>query len=362
MIDRRELLVGAAAGVAGLLPRVSWGAERRPNFLFIMADDLGWADIACYGREDVRTPHLDSLARDGMKFDHAYSNSPICSPTRVGLITGRYQYRLRIGLDEPTGGGTHGLEVGTPTISSQLKAAGYQTSLVGKWHLGTPARYSPLKHGYDRFWGLRGGGIDYFSHDSRRIVPGGVEGSATPDLWDGDTPVDATGYLTDLIGDRTSSEITRMARDGRPFLMSLHFTAPHWPWEGPGDEALSRTISNALHYDGGTMATYKAMIESMDVNVGKVLAALAASGQADNTIVVFTSDNGGERFSKTWPFHGMKGECLEGRHPHAAAGALARPHPARQPLPADRHQHGLGAHLPRGGGRGRKARGLPRMA
>jgi arylsulfatase A-like enzyme len=311
MIDRRRALMGAAASLS-LAPALVRAAERRPNFLFIMADDMGWADIGCYGRDDVATPHLDQLARDGMKFHHGYSNSPICSPTRVGLITGRYQYRLRVGLDEPLGNPVIGLEPGTATLPLQLKAAGYQTSLVGKWHLGTQDKHSPLRHGYDHFWGLRGGGVDYFTHDIRRAPIAGKETPASPDLWDGDTPVEANGYFTDVLGDRAAREITRMGREPRPFLLSVHFTAPHWPWEGPGDEALSRKLDNALHFDGGNIATYRRMIESLDQNVGRVLAALKASGREDDTLVVFTSDNGGERFAKTWPFNGMKGEVLEG--------------------------------------------------
>jgi arylsulfatase A-like enzyme len=293
-----------------MIPAVLRAAERRPNLLFIMADDMGWGDIGCYGRDDIATPNVDSLARDGMKFDHAYSNSPICSPTRVGLITGRYQYRLRVGLDEPLGGSA-GLEPGTTTFPQQLRNAGYQTSLVGKWHMGTLDQHSPLKHGYEHFWGIRGGGVDYFTHDVRR--PAAADGSSyPPDVWDGDTRIETTGYFTDLLGDRAAREITRMSRDDRPFLLSLHFTAPHWPWEGPGDEAVARNLTNSMHFDGGNIATYRKMVESLDQNVGRVLAALKASRRADDTIVVFTSDNGGERFAKTWPFNGMKGEVLEG--------------------------------------------------
>ncbi len=308
MIDRRKVLLGAAAALS-FGPAVLRAAERRPSFLFIMADDMGWADIGCYGRDDVATPHIDALAREGMKFHNAYANSPVCSPTRVALITGRYQYRLRVGLDEPLGSNA-GLEPGTSTLPRQLKSAGYQTSLVGKWHLGMQDQNSPLRHGYDHFWGIRSGGIDYFTHDVRRS--GGESAAGTSDVWDGDTRVESTGYFTDTLGDRAAREITRMSRDTRPFFLSVHFTAPHWPWEAPGDEEIARKVTNAMHFDGGTIATYRRMIESLDQNVGRVLAALKASGRAEETIVVFTSDNGGERFSKTWPFNGMKGEVLEG--------------------------------------------------
>ena len=313
MIDRRSVLFGAAAALSLRSARVR-AATPRPNFLFILADDLGWADLGCYGRDDIATPNLDALAREGMKFNQAYANSSVCSATRVALITGRYQYRLRVGLDEPLGSKTVGLEPGTPTFPAELKAAGYQTSLVGKWHMGVQDKNSPLRHGYEHFWGIRGGGVDYFTHDIRRATGGG-EGEAsgsTPDLWDGDVRVEATGYFTDLLGEHAAREIARMSGESRPFLLSLHFTAPHWPWEGPGDEEVARKLTNAFHFDGGNIATYRRMVESLDRNIGQVLAALNASGRADDTIVVFSSDNGGERFAKTWPFNGMKGELLEG--------------------------------------------------
>lgn len=312
MIDRRTLLRSATAGLAGAaLPSWARAAAPRPDIVFIMADDLGWGDLACYGRADVSTPFIDSLARDGMRFDHAYANSAVCSPTRVGLITGRYQYRLPVGQEEPLSRPDLGLEPGVPTLPGLLGKAGYQTALVGKWHMGTPLRYSPLKHGYQHFWGLRGGGVDYFTHDMK-IDRGQGERIAVPDLWDGDVAVEETGYMTDLIGQHGAAEIRRMSASPAPYLLSLHFTAPHWPWEAPGDEALARGLKNALHFDGGSIATYREMVESLDRNVGRVLAAIEAGGRARNTLVVFTSDNGGERFSKTWPFNGMKGELLEG--------------------------------------------------
>ena len=302
---RREFLSAAAASIA-TLPVWSAEAARRPNFLIIVADDMGWADIGCYGRDDVKTPAIDSLARDGMKFEQAYANSCVCTPSRVALMTGRYQNRLPIGQEEPLGANKVGLEPKEPTLPSQLRAAGYQTSLVGKWHLGSVDEYSPLKHGYQHFWGIRGGGADYFKHTLSRTA------DAKSDLWDGDVRIDEVGYLTDLLGTHGANEITRMAAASAPFLLSLHFTAPHWPWEGPQDEAVSKALTEVMHHDGGTIATYRAMIESLDRNIASVLAALDRSGKAADTLVVFTSDNGGERFAKTWPFNGMKGELLEG--------------------------------------------------
>ena len=267
---------------------------------------MGWADVGCYGRDDIHTPAIDSLARDGMKFQQAYANSSVCTPSRVALMTGRYQNRLPIGQEEPLGAARVGLDPSEPSLPSQLKAAGYQTSLVGKWHLGSLDRYSPLLNGYQHFWGVRGGGADYFRHTLS------LDPKSPQDLWDNDTRISVSGYMTDLLGDHGASEIARMGRSPEPFLLSLHFTAPHWPWEGPHDEAISAGLTEIMHHDGGTIATYRAMIESMDSNIAKVLAALEASGRARDTLVIFTSDNGGERYAKTWPFNGIKGELLEG--------------------------------------------------
>ncbi len=307
-MKRRTFLHAAAAGAALAAAR-AWGAgsDRRPNFLLIVADDMGWADLGCYGRSDLSTPAIDSLARDGMKFEHGYANSSVCTPSRVALMTGRYQNRLPIGQEEPLGAAKVGLDPSEPSLASQLRNAGYQTSLVGKWHLGSLDRYSPLKNGYQHFWGIRGGGVDYFSHS---LTVG--KKKAPADTWDGDVRVSEAGYMTDLLGKHGADEVRRMAAGDAPFLLSLHFTAPHWPWEGPEDQAVSAALTEAMHHDGGNIATYRKMIESLDANVAKVLAALQASGKADDTLVMFTSDNGGERFAKTWPFNGMKGELLEG--------------------------------------------------
>lgn len=309
-MKRRRFLQAAAAGAAVAATR-GWGAgvNTRPNFLLIVADDMGWADVGCYGRSDISTPAIDSLAREGMKFEQGYANSCVCTPSRVALATGRYQNRLPIGQEEPLTAAAEqmvGLDPSEPTLASQLKAAGYQTSLVGKWHLGSLDKFSPIQNGYQHFWGLRGGGVDYFSH-SLQVGP-----NAKPDTWDGDVPITEAGYMTDLIGEHAAAEVKRMAAADAPFLLSLHFTAPHWPWEGPQDQAISAALTDIQHHDGGTIATYRKMIESLDANIAKVLAALQASGKARDTLVIFTSDNGGERFAKTWPFNGMKGELLEG--------------------------------------------------
>ncbi|WP_428410261.1 sulfatase-like hydrolase/transferase [Hyphococcus sp.] len=305
--DRRTFMAATAAAASTTSLPAMAKLKGPPNFLFIMADDLGWADVGCYGRDDISTPNIDKLARQGMRFTDAYANSSVCSPTRLGLITGRYQYRLPLGFEEPLG--LHSdkkLPEDTATMPELLAAVGYQTSLVGKWHLGTVDGSGPLQHGYQSFWGIRSGGVDYFRHS---FIWGEDE---TRDLWDGDTPIEETGYLTDLLGARASEEILRMSANEAPFLLSLHFTAPHWPWEAPEDLEAAQKARSSLDFEGGSMEIYRSMVESLDAAVGAVLKTLQKSGRADNTIVVFTSDNGGERFSKNWPFNGIKGELLEG--------------------------------------------------
>jgi arylsulfatase A-like enzyme len=280
----------------------------RPNILCIVADDLGWADLGVYGQTEFDTPHLDRLAARGVRFTQAYANSAVCSATRFALITGRYQYRLRGGLEEPIAGsvGKHiGLPPEHPTLPSLLRDAGYRTALIGKWHLGALPRFGPLKSGYQRFFGNYGGVIDYFTHKP------GVGADAPRDLYEGEVPVERVGYYTQILADESSAFI-RQHDASAPFFLSLHFTAPHWPWVGPEDEAVSRSLGDLFHYDGGNLRTYGTMVGALDAAVGQVLVALDDAGQADDTIVIFTSDNGGERFSKMWPFTGQKTELLEG--------------------------------------------------
>ena len=310
-LSRRKALLGLAA-----MPLASSCANFNPlrtksgppNILFIMADDLGYADLSCFGRRDYETPEIDKLAREGIRLTSAYSNSPVCSATRTALMSGQYQYRLPVGLEEPLVGNRAGYPADRTSLPKVLKAAGYQTALIGKWHIGHLPEHGPLQSGYDHFWGFRDGGIDYFNHD--------MAGRA--DLWDGDIPVEETGYLTDLIGERTIKQIEDFAGNNKPFLVSLHFSAPHWPWEGPDDVLESERLSQypspraLAHFDGGTLKTYAEMVIRLDHQVGRVLNALDRLGLSHSTVVVFTSDNGGERFSDNWPFSGKKSELLEG--------------------------------------------------
>ena len=301
-ITRRQILAATAAAPIALAQQ----ARPQPNIVYIMADDLGYADLSCYGRREYTTPNIDRLAAGGMRFLQAYANSAVCSATRTALITGRYQYRLPIGLEEPVAGRAVGMPPEHPTLPSILREAGYGTILVGKWHLGQLPKFGPLQSGYDHFWGFRGGGVDYFTHKS------GPANTNTADLWDDNAPIDQAGYLTDLLGDRAVAVIGNYAKAKRPLFLSLHFNAPHWPWEGPMDEAESQRIRALANYDGGSMKTFKEMVTRLDFQVGRVMKALDDNGLASNTIVVFTSDNGGERFSDTWPFTGRKTELLEG--------------------------------------------------
>jgi arylsulfatase A-like enzyme len=277
--------------------------QRRPNILFILTDDLGWGDLSIYGQQDYQTPNLDQLAKESTRFTNAYSAQTVCTPTRIGFFTGRYPARLAVGLQEPLAGGeTVGLPPEQPTIASLLKTNGYETALVGKWHCGFLPSYSPLKNGFDEFFGNYSGAIDYFSH---------LDGGKNLDFYEGETPIEKPGYATDLYTQRAVDFITRPRN--RPFYLSLHYNAPHWPWEGSEDEELSKTFYNTNAYTaGGTPVTYAAMMKSLDDGVGRVLEALRNSGQADNTIVIFASDNGGERYSNIKPFQGLKGSLYEG--------------------------------------------------
>src|SRR5215469_5990414 len=168
-VTRREVLRGAAAvGLAALAsgaePLLGESKTRPPNIVFIMADDLGYADVGCYGRPDLKTPNIDGLAARGVRFLQGYANSAVCSATRTALISGRYQDRLSVGLDEPLKTRDVGLPPEHPTLPSLLRKAGYSTTLIGKWHLGQPPKFGPLQSGYDHFYGFRGAYLDYYSH------------------------------------------------------------------------------------------------------------------------------------------------------------------------------------------------------
>ncbi|MER5703306.1 sulfatase-like hydrolase/transferase [Micromonospora sp. NPDC002296] len=330
----RRQVIGGIAGVAGavaasaLTPEqaLAGGPEERPfradtfgqrptgrpNVLVILGDDLGWADLSSYGSPDIRTPHLDRLARDGVRFTNGYSAAAVCSPTRFALYTGRYPGRLRGGLSEPIARAheLEGLPPGHPTLASLFKGAGYTTAMYGKWHCGFLPWFSPLRSGWDEFFGNFSGGLDYYSK---------VSHLGQHDLYEGEVPVESLDYYTDTVADRAAAFVRRPHR--RPWLLNLNFTSPHWPWEAPGDRAVSAELTARLragesgalfHRDGGSLDTYRKMVENLDRAVGQVLTALRQTGQERDTVVVFASDNGGERFSHQWPLTGGKGGLEEG--------------------------------------------------
>jgi arylsulfatase A-like enzyme len=311
--SRREFIGGAIAASAGstAIFNSPVSASTRPNILFILADDLGWADLSCYGRPDYKTPNLDRFATQGIRFTNGYSAAPVCTPTRVGFFTGRYPARLPVGLHEPITQRsqlgervkTVGIPTEHPTVSSLIKAQGYETALIGKWHVGYLPYYSPLRIGFDEFFGNMSGAVDHFTHKD-------MTGAA--DLFEDEVPVERVGYITDLLTDRAVEYFKRPHKN--PFYLSLHYTSPHWPWEGPGDIAISKKLKGG--YDGftsgGSLKIYAEMMKSLDAAIGKVLATLSRTGLEKNTLVIFTSDNGGERFSFNWPFRGEKFDVYEG--------------------------------------------------
>ena len=314
-ITRREFVASAvaASALAGAAADTSLGAQaERPNVLYVMADDMGWGDLSCYGRPDYKTPNLDRLASEGVRFTQAYSAAPVCTPTRCAFVTGRYPARTAVGLEEPLAWRRQlveqkrdpGLPPEHPTVASLLKATGYRTALVGKWHLGYLPKYSPVKSGFEEFFGIMSGAADFFTHK---------DANGEGDLFEAEVPVERVGYMTDLITERAVEYLRRQRRNA-PFFLSLNYTAPHWPWEGPQDESVSRSLAGgyAGFTSGGSLKTYAAMMKNLDEGVGRVLRALEEAGHARSTLVIFTSDNGGERFSYNWPFTGQKFDLHEG--------------------------------------------------
>ncbi|MFJ3906547.1 sulfatase-like hydrolase/transferase [Streptomyces sp. NPDC090025] len=306
----------AGAGTAAPAPaerpfRAAPGRHsRRPNILFVLGDDLGWADLSSYGSPDIRTPHLDRLARQGVRFTDAYSGSATCSPTRFSLYTGRYPGRTKGGLAEPIADRSVGLEPSHPTLASLLKGAGYATALIGKWHCGYLPDYSPTRSGWDEFFGNFGGALEYYS----KLGLGGEY-----DLYEGDAEHKDLRYYTRILTERAAEYVSR--DHDRPFLLNLNFTTPHWPWITDGDTETSAEIVRRIkagdrsalwHQDGGSLAVYKEMVEDLDRSVGRVLDALRRAGRERDTLVFFASDNGGERFSHNWPLAGNKGSLQEG--------------------------------------------------
>ncbi|MDP1588382.1 MAG: sulfatase-like hydrolase/transferase [Prosthecobacter sp.] len=305
MISRLSLL---------LLLSVSALHAAPPNIVFMLADDLGYGDLPAFGAKDVRTPHLDRLAAEGVKFMQAYANGPECTPSRTAILTGRHPQRPG-GLECPLGTGNVGRyddairlreqqDLGLPprmaVLAPGLKQVGYSTALIGKWHLGYEAKFNPLEQGFDRFFGILGGNVDYYRH---------IELSDLPVFIDNRAPVTRAGYMTDLFRDEAVAFVKQQSAQ-RPFFLMLSFTAPHFPFQPPGTP--DEPMPTAEQWTKGTRANYVKMIENMDDAVDAVMAALKATGVEDNTLVVFASDHGAMAPGSNAPWRDFKETLFEG--------------------------------------------------
>jgi arylsulfatase A-like enzyme len=302
----------AAAALFSVDPKTAAGTQ--PNIIFVLLDDMGYADLGCMGAKDIRTPHIDRLASEGLKFADFYSNAPVCTPTRAAFITGRWQQRIgfewamgytaeqyrRVDgqwMEEPDK-----LALGLPssevTIAEMLKKAGYATGVFGKWHLGYQPEHNPTRHGFDEYFGVLLGHVDYYRYNYF---------DGTYALRDGEQPVKAEGYLTDLINRRAVEFVRKHAK--QPFFLYVPYNALHWPFQPPDRPLPALTKENA--YDG-SRRDYAAMLERVDDGVGMLLAELEKQGVLDNTLFVLSSDNGGERFSDNAPLFNHKQTLWEG--------------------------------------------------
>jgi arylsulfatase A-like enzyme len=266
----------------------------KPNILFIVGDDMGYADVGFHGCKDIPTPNLDALAASGVRFTSGYVSGPYCSPTRAALLTGRYQQRFG---HEFNAGGKSGMPVSEKTIADRLKSAGYATGLVGKWHLGEEPQYHPHKRGFDEFFGFLQGAHSYTS---------------SAHIMRGTEPLKESEYLTDAFGREGSAFIEK--NKGKPWFLYLAFNAVHTPMQA--DDARMAKFS---HIPDKTRRTYAAMMSAMDDAIGRVLKSVAQAGQEQNTIVMFISDNGGPTMkgvtvngSSNAPLRGSKRTTLEG--------------------------------------------------
>jgi arylsulfatase A-like enzyme len=271
--------------------------ERVPNIVLIVADDMGYGDVGYQGGKDIPTPNIDALAKSGIRFTDAYVSGPYCSPTRAGLLTGRYPQRF--GHEFNIGGREIHPDAGLPadqlTLADRLRAAGYRTALFGKWHLGTAERFHPLRRGFDEFYGFLGGGHSYLSGP----------------MSEGKSTVPLTPYLTDVLANRAVDFIRR--HKSQPFFLYLAFNAVHVPME-----ATDKYLARFRHIADETRRTYAAMLSAMDDGIGQTLAELRAQGLEEKTLIVFFSDNGGPTTqagingSSNAPLRGSKRQTWEG--------------------------------------------------
>ena len=280
-------------------------AQRRPpNIVVIVADDMGYADIGVHGSKDIPTPNIDALAKGGIRFTDAYVSGPYCSPTRAGLLTGRYPQRFghEFNLDLPPAHSDFGLPLSETTMADRLKAAGYRTALFGKWHLGSADKFHPMARGFDEFFGFQGGLHSYLDAQAASRNP----------LLDGRKVVAETTYLTDAFADRAVDFIKR--QKSQPFFLYLAFNAVHIPMQ-----ATDKYLARFTHIVDEQRRTYAAMLSAMDDGIGKTLAALRAEGLEENTLIIFFNDNGGPTMAGTTingssnaPLRGSKRQTWEG--------------------------------------------------
>jgi len=290
---------------------------RKPNIVFVLADDLGYGDLGCYGRQDIKTPVIDRMAAEGVRFTHYYANGPECSPTRTAFLTGRYQHRVG-GLECAIGTGnvgryddairlreTHdlGLPVEETSIARILKDAGYATAITGKWHLGYEPKFAPHLHGFDHTFYCIGGGMDYFHY---------LDTVAGYNLFLNGDPIRREGYFTDLATNEALKFIERHADE--PFFLYVPYTAPHSPFQGPDDYRPDPLPLDSPLWKQGQAPpdVYVAMIEHMDKCIGRILNVLDEKGLTQDTVVIFSSDNGGTGSARNAPLSKIKGSTFEG--------------------------------------------------
>ena len=285
----------------------------KPNIIFMLVDDMGYGDIGCYGAPDAKTPVLDGLAKDGVRFTQVYSNGAECTPARTAFLTGRYPQRVG-GLECAIGTGNVGryddairladkrdlgLPIAYATLAPGLKRAGYVNGVFGKWHLGYEPKFNPLDQGFDEFVGFLGGNVDYFTHTELSPL----------DVFIGQRePIKRQGYMTHLITDDAVDFIGR--RKDQPFFLYVPFSTPHFPFQGPNDD--TGRMYPADKFMIGTREKYVEMLEDMDRSVGRILKAVDDAGVRENTVVVFASDHGAMRPGRNLPFSGWKGGLMEG--------------------------------------------------
>ena len=292
-------------------------ADDRPNILLILTDDHGYADVGFNGGKDVKTPNLDELAANGMTFSEAYVPHPFCGPSRAGLMTGRYPHKIGAQFNLPSDGSFLGVPRSEVFISKVLQDAGYYTGAIGKWHLGDTPEFHPNARGFDEFYGFLGGGHKYFPEDYKKLYAAQVEAGNTH-IWEYLTPlernsveVDETEYVTDGLSREAVNFVETAASKDQPFFLYLAYNAPHTPLEATDEDlALFKSIKDKKR------RTYLAMVYAVDRGVGRIVAALEQTGQLDNTLILFFSDNGGrlDQGGNNFPLRAGKGSVHEGGH------------------------------------------------